>query len=353
MQYLQQTMDSRARVRFGAGGLALLGLLLSGCAGERSPEDPVLATIDGDPITLSEVEEVAGDRLGKLDHEYRRQRYDLVESALDRAIRDRLLEIVAESRGISVEELVAGEVDSRAEVSEEEVVAWYEQNQAALGGRTLAELSAAIRQLLQDNKRERALNELTDGIKQDMEVVVHLEPFRVELNNDGSPAMGPEDAPVTLVEFSDFECPYCARFYRTLKQLAENYSGRLRIVYRQFPINTHPNAYRAAEASLCAHDQDGFWAMHDLMFEEQDQLDAASLREKAERIGLDVDEYDACLESDRHAQQIERDMREARQLGVDGTPAIFVNGIPLAVGAPAYSVVARAIDEELSRAGSR
>jgi protein-disulfide isomerase len=165
--------------------------------------------------------------------------------------------------------------------------------------------------------------------------------------------MGPEDAPVTLVEFSDFECPYCAQFYRTLKQLAENYSGRLRVVYRQFPIRTHPNAYAAAEASLCAHDQGEFWAMHDVMFEDQDNLDPTSLREKAERIGLDLEQYDTCLASERHAERIDRDRREARRLGVDGTPAIFVNGVPLAVGAPAYSVAARAIDEELSRAGSR
>ena len=334
-------------------GLTSLALLLAGCASDQSLDTDVLATIDGDPITRAEVEEVAGDRLGKLDHDYRRQRYDLVEAALDRAIRDRLVEIVAESRGMSVEELVASEVDSRAEVTDDEVEAWYDQNEAALGGRTLEELATPIRQLLANNKRGLALEELTDGVREEREVVIHLGPFRVDLNNEGAPAMGPEDAAVTLVEFSDFECPYCAQFYRTLKQLAENYSRSLRIVYRQFPIRTHPNAYGAAMASLCANDQGQFWAMHDAMFEDQDNLGAASLREKAEQIGLDLEQYDACLASDRHAEQIERDMREARRLGVDGTPGIFLNGIPLAVGAPAYSVVAQAIDEELGRSGAR
>lgn len=334
-------------------GVWLLTWLASGCSADPSAKDDVLATIDGNPVTLSDVEARIGGRLTALDHEYHKHRYEMIESALQDVIRDQLVEQAAAARGVPAEELMASEVDSHAQVTEEEVAAWYEQNRAALGGRSLEELSGPIRQFLRDAKREQALKALTDSVRQGTEVVVLLDPFRVDLNNEGSPALGREDARVTLVEFSDFECPYCARFYRTLKQLRENYGDRLRIVYRQFPINTHPNAYRAAEASLCAHDQGRFWELHDAMFQDQDQLDSASLTETAERIGLDMQQFEACLESASHTEQIERDIAEGERLGVTGTPAIFVNGIALAPGAPAYSVVARAIDEELSRAASR
>jgi protein-disulfide isomerase len=350
---IRRNPDPRSGPRKLSGPLTVAAFLLLGCSGGGSQEQEVLATVDGDPVTMSDVEELVGDRLGTLDYQYRRQRYDLIEAAIERAVRERLVEDEAAARGIEVEELIASEVGASVEVTEEEIEAWYNQNQAAVGGRSLEEISTAIGQFLRDSRRERAVSQFIESLKQGRDVVVHLDPFRVKLDNSGSPAIGPSDAPVTLVEFSDFECPYCARFYHTLKQLAENYSGKIRIVYRQFPINTHPNAQAAAVASLCADEQGQFWAMHDLMFEEQDQLDEASLKEKAERLGLDTDEFAACLDSGRHDERIQKDIREASRVGVDGTPAIFVNGIPLAAGAVPYSAVAQAIDAELERAGFR
>lgn len=353
MRISKRSNGRRRLIRSGVGGVLLLAWLAGGCSEDPTAKADVVATIDGDPVTMSDLEERIGERLSTLEYEYRKQRYDLLESALEDAVRDRLVERAAAASGITAAELIASEVDSQAKVSEEEVTAWYEQNKSSLGGRSLDELAEPIGRFLRDNRRERVLKALTDSLRQGTDVVVLLEPFRVELNNEGSPTLGPEDAPVTLVEFSDFECPYCGRFYRTLKQLRENYADELRVVYRQFPINTHPNAYRAAQASLCAYDQGHFWEMHDAMFEGQDELDAESLSEKAERVGLDLEQFEECLDSGRHDAQIERDMREAQRMGVNGTPAIFVNGIPLAVGAPAYSVAARAIDDELSRAVSR
>lgn len=353
MQISKRGIAGRRYVYLAMGWVWILTWVTGGCSAGPAAKDEVLATIDGDPVTLSDIEARIGGRLTALDHEYQKHRYEMIESMLEEIVQDRLVEQAAAARGVTAEELIASEVDSQTEVTEQEVTAWYEQNRAALGGRSLEELSGPIHQFLRDAKRDRALKALTDSMRQGTEVVVLLDPFRVDLNNEGSPALGPEDAPVTLVEFSDFECPYCAHFYRTLKQLRENYGDRVRIVYRQFPLDIHPNAYRAAEASLCAHDQGRFWELHDAMFEDQGQLDSASLSEKAERIGLDMQKFEACLESARHTEQIERDMAEAEGLGVNGTPAIFVNGIPLAPGAPAYSVAARAIDAELNRAGSR
>lgn len=330
---------------------AALALSVAGCAASDRPE--TLATIDGDPVTMADVEELAGTELGQLDHEYNVRRYQLIESALEQLVRDRLLDSEAEARGVTTDELVAAETGATEPVTDEEVAEWYNRNEASLGGRSLEELYQQIVDYLEGTRRQQMLNQLAQRLRQEREVVFLLEPFRVELHNVGAPAQGPAGAPVTLTEFSDFECPYCGRFFPTLQQLKENYGDRLRIVYRQFPLNNHPNAYPAALASLCAHEQGRFWEMHDLMFAEQDRLEVESLKEKAGRLGLDRARFDACLDSAQYAEQVRQDVLEANRVGVQGTPAVYVNGIPVPRGAAPYPVIAGMIDEELERAGSR
>ncbi len=322
----------------------------AGCASGGSADDEVLATIDGEAVVMSDLDELIGDQLSSMDIQYRKQRQQLLEAGLDRVIRDRLLEDEAAQRGVTFEELMAAE-GGATEVTDEQIRVWYQQNESALGGRSLEELYPRIKEFLEQNQRQTALNGLASQLREARDVEVLLEPLRFELDNEGSPALGPDDAPVTLTEFSDFECPYCGRFFQTLKRLKENYGDQLRVVFRQYPLDNHPNAYGAAVASLCADQQGAFWEMHDLMFREQEQLDIESLKEKADRLGLDRASFDVCLASDRFQDQIQADMREANRLGVDGTPAIFVNGIPLAGGAVPYQAAVEAIDEELRRAG--
>ncbi len=177
-----------------------------------------------------------------------------------------------------------------------------------------------------------------------------FEPYRVPLDNEGAPALGPDDASVTMTEFSDFQCPYCGQFFPTVKRLEEEFGDDLKIVFRQFPLNVHPHAQKAAEASLCAPDQGKFWEMHDLMFLEQDRLSVADLKEKASRLGMDQQEFDDCLDSGRHVERIQEDQKEGTRVGVDGTPAIFLNGVPLPGGAVSYEVAAKAIREAIDRA---
>ncbi len=329
----------------------------SGCAGGDAAEEPVdgdavLATIDGSPVTMADVNEQIGERLDQLDYQYRSQRHNLIESTLQGIVRDRLLEDEAATRGIAKDELVASEIDAKVRVSEAEITNWYNANRARLGGRTLEQLYSQIEDFLENTKREQVFERFTNGLAENKEISYLLEPFRVKLNNEGSPALGSSDAPVTVVEFSDFECPYCRRFKPVVHQLQENYGDQVRIVYRQFPLDIHPRAFKAAEASLCAHEQDRFWEMHDLLFDEQESLDVEALKEKAGRLGLDQAEFDSCLDSGRQAERIRGDLQEGAAVGVDGTPAIFVNGIPVRGGAVPYETLAAYIDAELRRADS-
>ena len=150
---------------------------------------------------------------------------------------------------------------------------------------------------------------------------------RVAVATEGHPSRGAVDAPVTIVEFSDFECPFCARVGPILRQLEEAYGGKVRRVYRQFPLVTlHPRAKKAAEASLCADEQQRFWAMHEALFEQPLALEPSDLSAKAQWLGLDMQRFGACLDSGRFSARVEQDLQEGVRVGVTGTPAVFING---------------------------
>ena len=172
----------------------------------------------------------------------------------------------------------------------------------------------------------------------------------VDVSADDDPVKGDPDAPVTIIEFSDFECPFCGRWYSsTLPQIEEQYikTGKVKLVYRDFPLSFHAQAQIAAEAAECADDQDKFWEMHDKIFENQPLLSEASLKQWAIEIGLDTGEFESCLSSGKHKSEIQNDLNEGQQYGVTGTPGFFVNG-KLLVGAQPFSVFQQAIDAELN-----
>lgn len=316
-------------------------------AGDRRP-DAVLATIDGEAVTMAEVRDEVGLQLAEMDFDYRSRRHDLVENTLNRIVRTRLLETEAARRGVTPEELTQELMAGEVEVTDEQVTAFYEQNRARLQGATLEQVGPQIRRYLETQNRQRVLQEFAAELDRDVEIL--LEPLRVDLETTGHPAQGSEDAPVTLVEFSDFQCPYCQSFLPTLERVEQKYGDRVRVVFRQFPLrDIHPQAQVAAEASLCAWEQDAFWELHDLMFAEQQSLTADELKQKAERLELDVEAFSDCLDSSRYADRVQADFEAGVAAGVSGTPAIFVNGRPLPGGAAPFETVAELIDEELQR----
>jgi protein-disulfide isomerase len=163
---------------------------------------------------------------------------------------------------------------------------------------------------------------------------------------EGRPFKGPEGAKVTIVEFTDYECPYCARYYLdTLRPLLADYGDRVKYVVRNLPLSEiHPQAMKAAEAAECAADQDAFWPYHDLLFERQAAFGAANLRQYAAEIGLDADVFDECLSSGRKAEPILADREAAVSYGVTGTPTLFVNGLRLE-GIQPKAILGQLIDQ--------
>jgi len=170
---------------------------------------------------------------------------------------------------------------------------------------------------------------------------------KIEVGN--APVKGPANAPVTIVEFSDFECPFCSRVLPTLKQIEEEYKGKVRIAFKHQPLPFHANAKPAAAASMAAHEQGKFWEMHDKLFANARALDRASLEKYAQELGLDMGKFKAALDSNKYAAQIDADSAEGMRVGANGTPTFFINGRTV-VGAQPFDNFKRVIDEELKKA---
>ena len=176
------------------------------------------------------------------------------------------------------------------------------------------------------------------------------EPQRYDVPAEGHPALGPADAPIVLIEFSDFNCPFCRRWHvDTLPALLAAYPDQIRFVYRDLPVvGGGQVGFEAAQAAHCAGDQDAYWPYHDALFTGPHGLSRQAYLEYAEALGLDRARFTACLDEGRHAETVLADRAYALQLGVNSTPTFFLNGIPI-IGAQPFGVFASWIDSELAR----
>jgi protein-disulfide isomerase len=311
----------------------------------------VLATIGDEKITMSDIRDRAADRLDYLETQYQLAKSNIVRSSLDTMLQERILSAEAKKTGKSVDDLIAAEAGAKGVTpSDSEVAAWFQKNQNRTGGRSLDQVRSQIIDYLRNEKRRAAEKKLEERLRAERKVVVSYQPFRLKFNNEKAPTLGKSDAAVTLVEFSDFQCPYCQAAAPTLKQVAEKFGDKVQIVYRQFPIaSLHPFALKAAEASLCAKEQGKFWELHDAMFSNQQKLSVSDLKQTARRLGMDGKKFDACLDTGRYVEQVQNDMKEGQRVGVTGTPAMFINGTSVDGGSVPFSVLETAIQKELDR----
>jgi protein-disulfide isomerase len=306
----------------------------------------VLAEIDGQPITREEVDARIRGRLVAL----RQQEYELRRQAIEQIVDERIFAREAARRGLSRAELLEREVEAQIpRPSAEEVKTFFEANVATMRGRSLDQVRGAIEQTLRDDARKARTAELRLELEGEARVRVLLEPVRHEVPIPASaPSVGPEDAPVTIVQFTDYQCPYCRQAHPTVDRLRQEYAGRVRLVFRDFPLDSHERALAASKAVRCAAEQGHFWSYHSGLFETPSDYSDDDFRRRAVDLGIDREAFDSCRASPRHDGSIESAMADGQRLGVTGTPVYFVNGQML-VGAPPLERFRRIIDAELAR----
>ena len=344
----------RTTTIFSAVGLVVLGAACSTAAQpsrQQTPSD-VVATIGSTSITLAEVDARALTRPASNfgDLPLLQALYEARRATVDEIVAGQLIEREAKALGIDSAALVEREVEAKvATPTEAEVAGWYEANRAQVQGATLEQVSEPIRAMLTQERRRLTRGAYVDTLKAKTPVKVMLEPPRTQVAHAGRPVKGPSNAPIEIVEFSDFQCPFCFRAESILTQVLAQYGDRIRLIYRHYPLPNHPNARPAAEAALCAQDQDKFWPYHDRLFASQDKLTNEDLKRHASDLGLDSVRFNACFDAGRFQAEVDADMRDGSEAGVSGTPAFFINGRYLG-GAQPFEAFQHIIEEELARA---
>jgi protein-disulfide isomerase len=310
-----------------------------------SPE--VLAVVNGSPITDADLRKAAGLELARVEE----QLYQLRKDQLEGLIALRLFEAEAKRRGITPQQLEETEVVAKAGVvSEPEVDAFIEANRARIRG-DVTQLRPQVRDYLQAQKREQRRTAVIEGLRTAATIDVRLAapaPFRAEVDIAGAPVRGDAAAPVTIIEYSDFHCPFCRRVQPTLAALLDRYKGKVRLVYKHLPLDQlHPNARRVSEASYCAGKQEKFWAFHDAVYADtSSDATEATLTRYAATAGLDAAAFSACLAAPEAREAVARDLAQGEALGLSSTPGFFVNGREVR-GAQPIEAFTAIIDEEL------
>jgi protein-disulfide isomerase len=314
----------------------------------------VAAQIGSRTITLADLDERwRRDTPG--DHSAAMQRlYAGRAAALKSLVGETLVEDAARARGVSAARFLDAEVQRRtAPVSDERVRTFYEANAESLAGATLEELQADIKALLERQDRERARIAVVDELISAGPAIRLLlaPPTQTVPVLARDPAVGRSDAPVTIVAFSDFQCPFCARLEPTLREVERAYPDSVRIVWKDFPLTSiHPDAFKAAEASHCAAEQGRYWDYHHRLFVNQQALGLVQLKAHAAALGLDEQKFSSCLDSARYATQVQESLAIGGEVGVQATPTVFVDGKAVH-GAQPFDVFAALIDEALARKG--
>ena len=316
------------------------------CPGEPAP-DTVVATIGDQKVTMAELNERLKDPLANLD----KQKYQLRKQGLEGFVVEKLVQAEAKKRGMTEDEYLKAEIDDKIPAPpEEKVKELFEGAKERLPpGSTLEQMRPQIVEFLSGQQKQERAKELFEELKKNNKVEIKLPAppvQRAEVAATG-PSKGPANAPVTIVEFSDFECPFCSRANVTVDQVMKEYGDKVRLVFRHFPLNFHPNAQKAGEASLCADDQKKFWEYHDVLFQNQKALEVDKLKKYAADLKLDTAAFNKCLDSGEKAAQVKADMEAGQKVGVNGTPAFFVNGVLLS-GAVPFEEFKAVIDAELA-----
>lgn len=328
--------------------LALLGAASLGWAASTDSTDEqagsVVAEIDGRKITLGQVQqnqpdewEKANSGLLRARFEFYREEHDAVEKQID----DQLLQDEAKKEHLTVDELLKRHISDKVKPPAEEFLRLY-----YLAAKTSVPYEQ-VKDRIIDNVRQlqeaEVRKEYLESLRSKNHIVVTLMPPHEDVALGVTPAEGPVDAPITVVEFADYQCPYCRQMEPTVSRLREQYKDKIRYSFRDFPLPMHNFAQKAAEASRCAADQGKYWQYHNLLFADNADLAVPGLKTLARQVNLDGDKFDKCLDSGAEAATVAKDLQTGKTLGINGTPTIFVNGYVLSGSVP-YDALRELVD---------
>jgi protein-disulfide isomerase len=314
-------------------------------AGEN-PNLPI-AKYNDVTITLKDVDAKIAPQLKQME----KQKMELRQQAAEQIALEALAKAEAAKVGQTDEQWIKAQMEAKLPPpSEADIAKVFEENKARMPpGATAESMREQIVAFLQKDKGREVAMGIFEDLKTKGNYQLLLEEPRTQVEAKG-PARGPADAKITIVEFSDFECPYCSRAEESVNQVMEKYAGKVRIVFRHFPLSFHPNAPKAAEASACADEQGKFWEMHKQLFANQKGLTVPELKQHAAAIGLDQAKFDACLDGGSKKPLVDADTKAGSEAGVNGTPAFFING-KLLSGAQPFSEFEKVIEAELKKGG--
>jgi protein-disulfide isomerase len=311
------------------------------CADNNSGNDPAVAEINGKMIHLSDLERQLPTPLFQARTTY----YDTERRVLDQFIDQYLLEEQARKENLTVDQLLEKHVNSAIapDPPDDALRVYYEGVDSA---ESYEALRPKIVKAIHDRRIARAKAAYLLSLRAAATVTLHLAPPRAPLSMNEAPRRGPADARVTLLEYADYECPYCQQIQPAVDKLEQEYKGTVAFLYKDFPLPMHPNAEKAAEASQCARIQGKFWEYHDVL-EKTKQLDPAALKSHARTLQLDTVAFDKCLDNGEAADVVKATASEADKLQLQGTPTFFVNGRYVS-GTVSYEKLRGVVEEELS-----
>jgi len=323
---------------------AYLVLLFAASAFGQTPET-VVASVNNIEITQEQVDDSVSARIYPLQQ----QLYAIRRAAIENLVVSKILEREAAARRVSIEELRRQLTDGEILVTRAQVEEAYTQNASFFAAMSPDEARERLRLDLENQERLKHYRAGLDALRKKWTVKMNFAPprFVTELDDGVSPAKGAKKAPVTIVEFSDFECPYCRGVQQTLKQVLETYKDQVRLVFKHLPLEGHRNSLPAARAAYCAAEQDRFWQFHDALFAAK-ELSPTVFTEIAGELGLGLPKFQACVNSEQSRAGVVKDIETARQFGVESTPSFIVNG-KLIRGALSFADFQKLIEPELKQ----
>jgi protein-disulfide isomerase len=310
---------------------------------------PVVAEVGKHKITQQEV-----------DAKIKVQLYDARKQAVDDMVDDYLLQQAAKKEKLSVADYLKREVQDKATAEVNDAVAkkFYDENKDKIpvlkSAGSYDKIKDRLIQALRQRDAQEQHEQLLARLRKDGGVKILLVPPRVDvsLGAGGHPTLGPKDAPVKMIEFADFQCPFCKRSEDAVQAVHKKYGNQVQLIFMDFPLSFHPHAMPAANAARCAGSQGKFWQYHDALFADQSKLDPADLKATAKTLGLNMAKFNACFDKDQYSKEIQQDLNEGHKLNVNGTPTFFINGREV-VGAQPAENIEGIIDQELAKNGDQ